>query len=71
MKHHFDQQFMDAYEVHKKIQEAIVAVQIYNLSSQFRSSMWDREIRKGLEQLSREREMLPANDEPAMSAKHS
>lgn len=62
---------MDAYEVHKKIQEAIVAVQVYNLSSRSRSSMWDREIRKGLEQLWGERETLAASDEATMSAKHS
>ena len=49
---------MDAYEVHKKIQEAIIAVEIYNLKSSVKSSMWHAEIIKGLEKLAQERQLL-------------
>lgn len=52
---------MDAYEVHKKIQEAIMVVEIYSLTStRMNSSMWDADIRKGLAQLSEKLYVLSA-----------
>lgn len=48
---------MDAYEVHKKIQEAIVAVEVYELQrSATYSLLWHTEIIKGLEELARQRQ---------------
>lgn len=50
---------MDSYEVHKKIQEAILAMELYNLKiSSPRSSVWHTEIIKGLEELVRQRQVL-------------
>lgn len=44
---------MEPYEMHKKIQEAIMVVDIYNLdSTRIPSSMWDAQIKKGLADLS-------------------
>lgn len=43
---------MDAYEVHKKIQEAILAVEIYQMKTSVQSSSWHPEIVKGLDELS-------------------
>lgn len=40
-----------AYEVHKKIQEAIQMLDIYHLSSAVRSSTWGPNIKKGLVEL--------------------
>lgn len=42
---------MDAYEVHKKIQETITLVDIYQTLA-VRSSQWDTAIEKGLKELS-------------------
>ena len=44
---------MEPYEMHKKIQEAIMVVEIYNLAStRIPSSSWDAQIKKGLVDLS-------------------
>ena len=53
---------MDAYEVHKKIQEAILAVEIYNLKTSIPSSMWHEEIIEGLDELSKQRQTLATSD---------
>lgn len=42
---------MDAYEEHKKIQETITLVDIYQTLA-VRSSQWDAKIEKGLKELS-------------------
>ena len=49
---------MDAYEVHKKIQEAIMAVEVYELRSTRGTSVWDVIIRKGLGDLMRKCEAV-------------
>lgn len=42
---------MDAYEVHKKVQETITLVDVYQTLS-VRSSRWHSAIKKGLKELS-------------------
>jgi hypothetical protein len=49
---------MDAYEVHKKIQEAIMAVDVYDLRSTRGTSVWDVNIKKGLDELMRKCEAV-------------
>lgn len=49
---------MDAYEVHKKIQEAIMAVEVYELRSTRGTSVWDVNIKKGLDDLMRKCEAV-------------
>lgn len=58
---------MDAYHVHRKIQEAILAVEIYNLRSTARSIMWDADIKRGLDELTKHRNILfSSRDRPAV-----
>ena len=49
---------MDAYQVHKKIQEAIMAMEIYQLKQSLQSSIWHAEIIKGLRNLEQIRQNL-------------
>ena len=56
---------MDAYEVHKKIQEAILAVEIYQLKTSIQPSAWHAEILKGLDELSKLRQTLDRVNKPA------
>ena len=49
---------MDPYEVHKKIQEAVMALEIYKLKPSGHSSTWHAEIIKGLGELSKMRQTL-------------
>ena len=58
---------MDAYEVHKKIQEAIMAVEIYKLKSLAQTSMWHKEIVLGLRELGQLGKTL---DVPSEAAGH-
>ena len=62
---------MDAYEVHKKIQEAVMAVEIYKLKSSGGSSAWHPEILKGLDELSKLRQTLEPVRKPAGQIKIS
>lgn len=50
--------FMDSYEVHKKVQEAIMALEIYFLNPSRSSSVWHTEIMKGLDALGKQRQTL-------------
>lgn len=51
-----------AYEVHKKIQEAIQMLDIYHLSSAVRSSTWGPNIKKGLVELHEKLHELAAEE---------
>ena len=53
---------MDAYEVHKKIQEAIMAIEVYKVKSAAPTSMWHKEIINGLDELGKQRQALAASN---------
>ena len=60
---------MDAYDVHKKIQEAIMSVQIYKLKSPSPTSLWHKEIIDGLDELAKERQTLSTTSKTAAPIK--
>ena len=55
---------MDAYEVHKKIQEAVMAVEVYKLTSKVKSNTWHPEILQGLDELTELRQTLDPVNKP-------
>ena len=70
-KFNFKVSFLEAYQVHKKIQEAVMAVEIYKLKSAASSSMWDAEIINGLDELSKLRQTLATSPNSAGQIKIS
>ena len=62
---------MDAYEVHKKIQEAIMAIEVDKVKSSSATSMWHKEIVEGLDELSKQRQALAASPKTAVKSEYA